>query len=145
MANFISEDQIEKATIEVFVNNLGYRHINCFLQDGTGRENETDVVLKPILKKKLQDLNQHLSAEIIEKAFNQICQTRFDKSDLMANKEIYNLIKVGVQLSINNIDGRQEPVSVKVIDFKDETKNDYLVTSQLWIKGDLRLRPDLIV
>jgi type I restriction enzyme R subunit len=145
MANFISEDQIEKATIEVFVNNLGYRHINCFVQDGTGRENETDVVLKPILKKKLQDLNKHLSAEIIEEALNQICQTRFDKSDLMANKEIYNLIKDGVQLRINNTDGRQEPVSVKVIDFKDETKNDYLVTSQLWIKGDLRLRPDLIV
>ena len=135
MANFISEDQIEKATIEVFVNNLGYRHINCFVQDGTGRENETDVVLKPILKKKLQDLNKHLSAEIIEEAFNQICQTRFDKSDLMANKEIYNLIKDGVQLSIKNTDGRQELVSVKVIDFKDETQNDYLVTSQLWIKG----------
>lgn len=145
MANFISEDQIEKAAIEVFVKNLGYRHINCFVQDGTGRENETDVVLKPILKKKLQELNKHLSAEIIEEAFNQIRQTRFDKSDLMANKEIYNLIKDGVQLSINNTDGRQEPVSVKVIDFKDETKNDYLVTSQLWIKGDLRLRPDLIV
>lgn len=145
MANFISEDQIEKATIDVFVNNLGYRHINCFVQDGTGREIETDVVIKPILKKKLQALNSHLSADIIDEAFNLICQTRFDKSDLMANKEIYNLIKEGVQLSINNTDGRKEPVRVKVIDFKDENKNDYLVTSQLWIKGDLRLRPDLIV
>lgn len=145
MANFISEDQIEKATIDVFVNNLGYRHINCLVIDGTGRGNENDVVLKPILKKKLLDLNPNLSTELIEEALNQICQTRFDKSDLMANKEIYNLIKDGVQLSINNTDGKQEPVNVKVVDFKDETKNDYLVTSQLWIKGDLRLRPDLIV
>jgi type I restriction enzyme, R subunit len=141
----ITEDQIERATINVFVNNLGYRHINCFVQDGTGRESETDVVIKPLLKQKLQDLNKHLSAEIIEEAFKQICQTRFDKSDLMANKEIYNLLKDGVQLSINNAEGKQEPVTVKVIDFKDETQNDYLVTSQLWVKGDLRLRPDLIV
>lgn len=28
MANFISEDQIEKAIIQVFMNNLGYRHSN---------------------------------------------------------------------------------------------------------------------
>jgi type I restriction enzyme, R subunit len=141
----ITEDQIERATINVFVNNLGYRHINCFVQDGTGRESETDVVIKPLLKQKLQDLNKHLSAEIIEEAFKQICQTRFDKSDLMANKEIYNLLKDGVQLTLNNAEGKQEPVTVKVIDFKDETQNDYLVTSQLWVKGDLRLRPDLIV
>ena len=141
----ITEDQIEKATISVFVNNLGYRHINCFVVDGTERESETDVVIKPLLKKKLQDLNKHLSVEIIEEAFKQICQTRFDKSDIQANREIYHLLKDGVQLSINNADGRQQPVTVKVIDFKDETQNDYLVVSQLWIKGDLRLRPDLIV
>ena len=57
MANFISEDQIEKATIEVFVNNLGYRHINCYEKDVTGRLNEADVLIKPLLKKKLRDLN----------------------------------------------------------------------------------------
>lgn len=141
----ITEDQIEKATISVFVNNLGYRHINCFVVDETERESETDVVIKPLLKKKLKELNKNLSDEIIEEAFNQICLTRFDKSDIHANREIYNLLKDGVQLSINNAEGKQEPVTVKVIDFKDETQNDYLVTSQLWIKGDLRLRPDLIV
>ncbi len=145
MANFISEDQIEKATIELFVNNLGYRHINCFVQDNTGRENETDVVIKALLKQKLQELNKHLSTEIIDEAVHQICQTRFDKSDILANREIFNLLKEGVQININNKDGKQEPAIVKVIDFKDETNNDYLVTSQLWIKGDLRLRPDLIV
>ena len=53
MANFISEDQIEKATIEVFVHNLGYRHLNCIDKDLTGRLNETDVNIKPLLKKKL--------------------------------------------------------------------------------------------
>lgn len=141
----ITEDQIEKAIINVFVNNLGYRHLNCFLQDETERENESDVVIKPLLKRKLKELNPHLSQEIIEEAFKEICNTRFDKSDIQANREIYSLLKDGVQLTINNADGRKEPVSVKVIDYKDETRNDYLVASQLWIKGDLRLRPDLIV
>lgn len=146
MANFISENQIEQATVEVFVNNLGYRYINCFDKDITGRLNETDVLLKPLLKKKLIDLNPDLPPTAIEEAFDQLCQTRLDKSELLANKEIYGLIKNGVPVEINNAQGRIEPVTVKVIDFNDSKRNDYLVVSQLWIQGQfIRRRPDLIV
>jgi type I restriction enzyme R subunit len=146
MANFISEDQIEKATIEVFVHNLGYRHLNCIDKDLTGRLNETDVIIKPLLKKKLVELNPTLPPSAIEEAYEQLCQTRLDKSDLMANKEAYGLIKNGVQVEINNAQGRKEPATVKVIDFNVKTNNDYLVVSQLWIQGQfIRRRPDLIV
>jgi type I restriction enzyme R subunit len=146
MANFISEDQIEKATIGVFVDNLGYRHINCIDKDLTGRENERDVLIKPLLRKKLGELNRDLPATAIDEAFEKICQTRLDKSELMANKEIYGLIKNGVQVEINNAKGRKEPATVKVIDFNDSNQNDYLVVSQLWIQGQfIRRRPDLIV
>lgn len=146
MANFISEDQIEKAIIQIFENNLGYRHSNCIDKDITGRLTENEVVIKPLLKQQLIKLNPALPASAIENAFEQICQTRLDKSDLMANKEIYGLIKNGVQVIINNKANRKEPATVKVIDFDDETKNDYLVVSQLWLKGQvIRRRPDLIV
>ncbi len=141
----ITEDLIEKATIDVFVNNLGYRHLNCFETDTTERESETDVVIKPLFKRKLKELNPHVSDEVLEEAFKEICNTRFDKSDIHANREIYALLKDGVEVNITTANGRTEPERVKVIDFKNETQNDYLVTSQLWIKGDLRLRPDLIV
>ncbi|HUN21747.1 MAG TPA: type I restriction endonuclease subunit R [Anaerolineales bacterium] len=141
----ITENQIEKAIISVFVNNLGYRHLNCFDVDTTERESETDVVIKPLLKRKLKELNPHLSDEVLEEAFKDLCNTRFDKSNIHANREIYALLKDGVEVNITTATGRTEPERVKVIDFKDECKNDYLVTSQLWIKGDLRLRPDLIV
>lgn len=146
MANFISEDHIEKATIEVFVHNLGYRHINCIDKDTTGRLNETDILIKPLLKKKLIELNPTLPATAIDEAYEQLCQTRLDKSDLMANKEAYGLMKNGVQVEINNAQGRKEPVTVKVVDFNEQAKNDYLVVSQLWVQGQfIRRRPDLIV
>ena len=146
MANFISEDQIEKATIDVFKHNLGYRHINCKDRDTTGRTNETDVLIKPLLKKKLIELNPSAPQSAIEFAYEKICQTRFDMSDLAANKELYNLLKNGVQLETDNVHGRKETITLKVIDFNDNTKNDYLVVSQLWIKGlFIRRRPDLIV
>lgn len=146
MANFISEDQIEKATISVFVNNLHYRHINCLDKDTTGRLNENDVLIKPLLRRKLAELNTNLPSSAIDEAFEKICRTRLDKSELMANKEIYGLIKNGVPVDINNANGRIEKVTVKVIDFNEEKQNDYLVVSQLWIQGQfIRRRPDLIV
>ena len=107
MANFISEDQIEKATIEVFVHNLGYRHINCIDRDTTGRFTETDVLIKPLLKRKLIDLNPTLPLSAINEAYEILCQTRLDKSELIANKEAYGLMKNGVQLEINNPKGEK--------------------------------------
>ncbi|WP_315821681.1 type I restriction endonuclease [Paraflavitalea speifideaquila] len=107
MANFISEDQIEKAIIEVFVNNLGYRHLNCFDKDTTGRVDEKDVVIKPLLKQKLQELNKGLPEAAIEDVYNQICHTRLDKSDISANKEIYNLIRNGKLVEVNNAQGKK--------------------------------------
>jgi len=67
MANYISEDQIEKAIIEVFTHNLGYGHINCMENDTTGRQAETDVVIKPLLRRKLVDLNKGLVYDRLDK------------------------------------------------------------------------------
>lgn len=147
MANFISEEQIERATIELFTHpkKLNYRHLNCLEKDQTGRSNETEVVIKPLLKQQLIALNPTQPLSAIEQAIEQICQTRLDKSDFMANKEVYGLIKNGVEVTVTNLAGKTEPTTIKVIDFDNTEKNDYLVVSQLWIQGERRVRPDLIV
>jgi type I restriction enzyme R subunit len=146
MANFISEDQIEKAIIEIFVHNLGYRHIHCMDQDTTGRLDEKDVLIKSLLKKKLQALNPTLPRSAIEEAFAKISQTRLDKSEIIANKLIYGLMKNGVQVEINNSQGKRELVTVQVVDFNEPSKNDFLVVSQLWVQGSFfRRRPDLLI
>ncbi len=145
MANFISEDHIEQATLELFKNKLNYRHINCLHHDATGRSNETEVVIKPLLKQQLIRLNPSQPLSAIDNALEQLCQTRMDKSDFVANKEVYGLIRNGVEVPITNAAGKTEPTTLKVIDFEDDTQNDYLVVSQLWLQGERRVRPDLIV
>ncbi len=147
MANFISEDQIEKATLELFTNpnKLHYRHLNCFDKDTTGRSNETEVVIKPLLKQRLMSLNPTQPLTAIDHAVEQLCATRMDKSDFMANKEVYGLLRNGVEVQVMNREGKTEPTTIRVIDFEDSTRNDYLVVSQLWIQGERRVRPDLIV
>lgn len=146
IANHISEDQIEKAIISVFVDRLGYRHINCFTEDLTGRSAESEVVIEPILRKKLTALNPNAPAYAVDKAVEQLTKTRLDQQDLQANKELYFLIRDGISVQIKNDQHKNEPITVKVIDFADETRNDYLIVSQLWVKGQyIRRRPDLIL
>ncbi len=146
MANFISEDQIEKATIEVFKKDLNYRHLDCLDRDLTGRNNESEVIIKSIIREKLISINDDLPIKAIDDALEKICQTRLDLSDFNANKEIYGIIKNGVSVEITNVDGRIEPITLKVVDFDKPDNNDYLVVSQLWIQGKvIRRRPDLIV
>jgi type I restriction enzyme R subunit len=146
MANFISENQIEKAILEVFVNNLGYRHINAKDNDTTGRNNEQEVVIKPILKERLKKLNTGIPDTVLDDVLSEICELRSVMSDFMANKEVYHLLKEGREVTFNNAEGRKVAERVRIIDFDDETRNDYLVVSQLWIRQKtIPRRPDLIV
>jgi type I restriction enzyme R subunit len=146
MPNFISEQQIEKAILEIFINNLRYRHINTEHADTTGRSNESEVVIKPILRERLEKLNRELPASAIDYAMEELCSSRMAMSGIMANREIYNQIKDGIETTIKNAKGREETVRVKVIDFDEEKNNDYLVVSQLWIKQKgIPRRPDLMV
>lgn len=146
IANYISEDQIEKAIIEIFVTQLGYRHLNCFLEDLTGRSMEQEVVIAPLLRNKLFDLNPDAPVHAIDYAVDQLTKTRLDQTDFQVNQELYYLMRDGISVQVNNAKDREEPITIKVIDLVDEAKNDYLVVSQLWLQGQyIRRRPDLIV
>ena len=63
MPNFISEDNIEQAILNILTAQMDYRHINCYttnpddLNDKSNRETKSEVVLFDILKRKLRELN----------------------------------------------------------------------------------------
>ena len=146
MPNFISENQIEKAILEVFVNNLGYRHINAEHADTTGRVNEQEVIIKPILRERLKKLNKDIPDAVLKEVLEEITDQRTLLSGIMANKAVYHLLKDGKEVIFNNDEGRKVTERVRIIDFEDETQNDYLVVSQLWVKHKTNpRRPDLVV
>lgn len=146
MPNFISEQQIENAIVDVFVHKLGYRHLNCEFRDDTGRGSEMEVVLKPVLRHRLKLLNPGLPADALEEAVRQLTETRLAQSDLSANREVYQLIRDGVRVMVSNEKDKQEPLTVRVIDFDEPSRNDFLVVTQLWIQGQaIRRRPDVLV
>lgn len=151
MPNLISEDQIEIAITKVFTERLQYRAINCYtpdpetLPDGSGRSDKREVVFLDILKDKAIELNPYIPENIIEQALTQLTARRYAMSPILANKEVYNLIRGGIPVQYQNINGKMERGSVKVIDYNRDD-NDFLVVRQLWIKGDHYFRrPDIIL
>lgn len=146
---FLNESHIEEADIQFFELMLGYKHKNAWEKKLIGRESLKDVVLKEDLRTALIRLNHDLPKECLDKAIYELTKSRATLTPILANKEVYELIKNGVPVTFKNKTGREENGYVKVIDFEDEMENDFLVVSQLSIEylqiENITRRPDLLL
>ena len=79
-------------------------------------------------------------------AIEELTRPRSAMSLAAANREIYELLKDGVRVSVTDPDGEEESVELlRVIDWSSPANNDFLAASQMWIAGEMYLkRPDLI-
>jgi type I restriction enzyme R subunit len=131
---FINESHIEEADIQYFLDELQYaEHINAWEKQLVGRDNLKDVVLKDRLRRQLRVLNPQIPQESLEQATQELCKSRASMPLVMANKEVYELIKKGVPVTFLDEDGREEDDYVKVIDFEQPERNEFVVVSQLSI------------
>lgn len=146
---YLNESHIEEADINFFVQKLGYTHINAWEKQLLGRNSLKEVVLIDRLKNKLKELNQHIPESCIDYSISELTKSRASMSPVLANKEIYELIKNGVQVSYKNEHHREENDYVKIIDFSPNNKNDFLVVSQLSVEylltQNITRRPDLLL
>lgn len=158
MKNIYNEDNlIEKPAIKIFTDGLGYQFVNAFKEKYgvnfdmnvdapcLGRESTGEVVLASKLRESLKKLNSGVKKEVIELAVEELAKDRSLMSLVSANKEVYNLIKNGVNVSYLDGDGTNCDERVKVVDFNNVENNDFLLVSQFWITGDMyKRRADLI-
>ncbi len=146
---FLNESHIEEADIQFFELVLGYKHKDAWEKKLIGRDNLKDVVLKEDLRIALERLNPELPKQSIEFAIDELSKSRASLTPVLANKEVYHLIKNGVPVSYQNKEGREENGYVKVLDFEDPENNDFLVVSQLSIEylqtENITRRPDLLL
>ena len=88
MANFISEDDIEKSAIALLKQRHNYMAINCYTQDSdklpdnSGRSNKKQVVLPEILLESLIRLNPNIPQEVLKNEWQELCKTH-KTADLM--------------------------------------------------------------
>lgn len=155
MKNFISEDDIERACIEVCTDNLGYKTFNCLNHDYLNRKSEKEVLYEYRVKRCLQRINAHLtdrkeglSDEEIDEAYGKLADLEFSTDPKKLNREVMNMIRTGVEVKIKKKGGKTEKETLQFIDWEnpDSENNDFMVVNQLWIQGNVyRLRPDVIV
>ena len=152
MSHEYTEDRlVQETTAKYLEENLEWESIYAYDKEDygpdslLGRANQTEVVLTRYLRKALKYLNPNLKEEIYNNAIEQITSYSISKSMLQINEDMYRLFKDGVQVQFRNEQGQPDSVRLKVFNFTEPTKNDFLAVRELWIQGKVyRRRPDII-
>ena len=151
MNHAYTEDQIvEQPAIGLFAA-LGWQTVSAmeetFGAGGTlGRETKGEVVLMDRLREALTRLNPGLPSEAIQTATDELARDRSAMSLEAANREIYQLLKEGIPVSIpDREDGGQKTERLRVVAWAQPEQNDFLLVSQFSVVGSLyTCRPDLV-
>ncbi len=144
------DNLVEQATVDV-LESLKWKietawKNESFGKDGLlGRENKSEVILQKFLIPKLKKFNPGLPESAYRDAYLKIAQKEADKTLDRINKEKYDLIKNGVEVSFTNDEGILDKKKLKVFDFKDPDNNDFLAVRQFEVVGELyNRRPDVV-
>lgn len=152
MPNVITEDQIERALVARLIAGFRYAHWDCYtsdptqLNDGSGRSDKREVILRGPLREAARRLNPDLPEAALDDALDRLCDRRTAMNPVLANREVHDLIRDGVPVEFDDAQGRRQQERVQVIDFRDADRNRFLAVTQLWVKGDRGWRrPDVLL
>jgi type I restriction enzyme R subunit len=149
LGTYTEDAAVEQPAIELF-EELGWHHINAYrekfgVNGDLGRESKAEVFLARYLREALERLNPTTPSDGIDQALTEITRDRSALHIARANREVYDLIRDRVPVSLRQPDGSKVTERVAVIDWDNPDNNDFLIVSQLWIKSDLyERRADLL-
>jgi len=146
-----SEDNLVEQAAQDVLEELGWQveyawTKETFGENGLlGRENKSEVILKRYLLQALKELNPNLPNVAYQHAIDQISQKEADKKLEQINKEKYDLLKNGIDVSFTNEKGELVKKKLKIFDFDNPENNHFLAVRQLEVVGDLyNRRPDIV-
>ena len=161
-SDYTEEHLVEEPAIELFAE-LGWQTVSALEETfgfaepspqpspsgrggWLGRETKSEVVLIPKLRAALERLNPTLPADAINSAVDELARDRSAMSLAGANREIWELLRDGVKVSIIDRErGGIKTERARVLDWDNPQANDFLLVSQMTITGELyTCRPDLI-
>ncbi len=148
MAQLTEDYLVEQPAIK-WLQSLGYSYIHgseLNLENGE-RDSYRHVILKKRFLQAIKNINPSLSDTVAEQVYKAI--TELDHPDFtMKSKMFYEMLVYGVKITTRE-DGEDKTIIVKLIDFDNVNKNDFLVSNQFTVEyqyqKDLYRRPDLVV
>lgn len=154
MANYISEDDIERAILEKLNNSpFNYDILRCSadaesrdnLNDGTGRNSKRQCVLPVVLTDALYRINPTIDKSIIDGIVRDLSRD-FTGTDLTdTNYKNYKKIRDKIKVKVKK-NGKDDFDFVQLIDFDNPENNTFTAVSQMWIQGHYNYRrPDILI
>ena len=148
MSGNLTESVVEQAALEWF-RALDYQvSFGPSIAPGepaAERETYEQVLLEGRLRDALRRLNPVLPTEALEEAFRKL--SRISGAQLLdANHELHHYLVNGVSVEYLREDGAVGYDPVRVLDYEDPDRNDWLVVNQLTVtEGGHTRRPDVVV
>lgn len=150
-APYTEDTLVQQTTAEYLKQELGWESVYAYNNEDfgpdslLGRESDREVVLTRTLRAKIEELNPGLPATAYEDAIRQIVTVSATQTMAATNREKYELIKDGVQVTFRNAKGERERRRLWVFDFDNPENNHFLCVRELWVRGDLyRRRADIV-
>ena len=114
------------------------------LKDDCERSSRREVILIARLKKKLAEINTHLTEESINKAARRV--THIQAEGLIeANQKFHQDLISGISID-QDIGARRQKQTVRFLDFENPEKNEFLAVNQFWVRGPKETdRPDIVI
>ena len=142
---------VQQTTAEYLEQELGWESVYAYNNEDfgpdslLGRKSDREVVLTRILRAKIEELNPGLPAAAYEDAVSQIIAVSASQTMTATNREKYDLIKDGVQVTFHNARGERVRQRLRVFDFDNPENNHFLCVREMWVRGDLyRRRADIV-
>lgn len=151
MNKFNEDNLVEKTVIKLIkqVWKDDSCHINAYKDEDDldlNRETRRDVVLKKILLSVLQKINPGISDEYLQQSIDEVTRDRSNLTLVNANREVYQILKDGLNIKVSKPDGKTMPERIKFFDFENPDSNHFCCVSQLWVVGEMYTRrPDVIL
>lgn len=148
---YSEEALVEQAAVEI-LGSLAWTLLSAtkeaFGADGTlGRHSAREVVLVSRIRSALSNLNPDAPAAALELAIDEVIRDRAAMGAPAANREVHRLLTEGVKVvTKDEQSGKDEPRTLRVIDWEAPAENDFLAVQQLCLKGPLyTCIPDLLL
>jgi type I restriction enzyme R subunit len=129
---------------------LGWQVIDCEsnqVPSQTYRENFTEVVMLPVLRKQLKVINTWLEDDQIEEVIKQLTASWPGTNLIQNNRHAFNLLLENTSVSENLKTGEKSP-TVRFIDFKHRDNNRFIAVCQFKVRilgTEYHIRPDIVL
>jgi type I restriction enzyme R subunit len=144
----LNEFDLETAALEWF-ESIGYAIAHgpelAPGEHGSERASFHDVVLVDRLRDAIARLNPSIPMEAQEEALRKVLRVG-SPSLIQANRAFHKMLRDGVEVEYPRADGSIAGDHVRLVDFKEAAKNDWLAVNQFTvIEGQHNRRPDIVV